>query len=218
MWIATIWAAFALTLPLAASAQVAFGDYRNADLIFHRSTTEQSRAIEVATGGRYTHVGIVWVTPDERVTVLEANRGVEETPVGEFIRRGNGRYSVYRMEALDEAAAALIVDSARILVGKLPCDRYFRLTRSAMYSSELPYHLFADAGYPLGVMQRLSQLNIDTPEARKLFGIRWASHPDCVRGKLGREECWALIREQELITPVGLLADGKLTLMYSNFR
>jgi hypothetical protein len=69
---------------------------KEADLIFQTSTSNQSRAIFVATGSAYTHMGILKQRGDTWV-VIEAAAQVRETPLREWVHRGLfKRVAIYR--------------------------------------------------------------------------------------------------------------------------
>src|ERR1700704_3182300 len=74
--------------------KVAFHD---GDIIFQTSRSGQSRAIQLATHSRYSHMGIVFLENGKPV-VLEAVQPVKWTPVAKWIARGEGgRYVVKRL-------------------------------------------------------------------------------------------------------------------------
>ncbi|RDE08324.1 YiiX/YebB-like N1pC/P60 family cysteine hydrolase [Pelagibacterium lacus] len=193
-----------------------FSDWRAGDLVFFESRTPQAHAIRVATGSRYTHMGIV-DSDGEGFSVLEAGAVVTETPLADFIARGvGGDYAVYRIADLAEKDAAKALEAARTYLG-LPYDHFFRLDADAIYCSELPYYAFGVVGTDLGDVERLGDLDIDTPEGREIFLSRWQDHPDCLAEGLDREGCWALVQRQEIITPISIARDPGVALVFSTF-
>lgn len=190
-----------------------FDDWRNGDLIFHESTGPQAAAIRVATGSRYTHMGIVRKTGNE-IRVIEAARTVSETPLKDFVARGTGNnYAVYRVRDLTPDAAETVITASRKYAGR-PYDIFFRLTPDQIYCSELPFYAFQTIGMKLGAVERLGDLRINTPEARAIFLLRWRDHPDC-KGK-DRDGCWAAIQAQDIVTPVSIAKDPQLKRVYSS--
>ena len=60
---------------------------QDGDVIFHVSESNQSKAIKIGTLSRYSHCGIV-VIENGQPYVIEAERGVEKTPMKTWLRRG----------------------------------------------------------------------------------------------------------------------------------
>lgn len=198
-----------------ASAAERFDDWRTGDLVFHESASAQAAAIRVATGSRYTHMGMIRRT-DTGLYVVEAARTVSETPLRDFLARGVGQdYSVYRIEALTPAAADSAVAASLAYAGR-PYDIFFRLDPDRIYCSELPFYAFRQIGIELGRTERMGDLSIDTPEGRAIFLSRWQDHPDC--DGTDRDGCWALIQAQEIVTPVSIAEDPQLKRVYSTFE
>jgi hypothetical protein len=206
----------ALVLPGAVLAAERFDDWQVGDFIFHESTSPQANAIRIATGSAYTHMGIVGRN-DDGFYVLEAGRTVSETSLPDFIGRGVGSdYAVYRVADLAEDLAAAALAEARTYMGA-PYDIFFRLDPAAIYCSELPYHAFLTVGVALGAVERLGDLNIDTPEGREIFLSRWQEHPDCLADGLDREGCWSLVQDQEIVTPLSIALDPGVERVFSTF-
>lgn len=193
-----------------------FDDWRTGDLIFQESLSPQATAIRVATGSRYTHMGIVRQTEDG-LHVIEAARTVSETPLEEFIARGARQdYAIYRVTGLTSENAAVVAAAARDYYQR-PYDIFFRLDPEAIYCSELPFYAFQAAGITLGRVERLGDLAIDTPEGRAIFLARWQDHPDCQADGSGRDGCWTLIQEQEIVTPISIAEASRVELVFSTF-
>ena len=59
---------------------------RDGDIIFHESRSSQSRAIQLATKSRYSHMGILYRERNQWF-VYEAVQPVKSTPLHDWIRR-----------------------------------------------------------------------------------------------------------------------------------
>lgn len=187
----------------------------NGDLIFQTSQSRQSAAILAATGSNFTHMGIVHLRNGEPY-VIEAYRTVEETPLAEWIARGDGdRYSLYRVEHLSPAQATTAIDAALAYIGR-PYDPFFRDGDDAIYCSELVRLAFASAGIELGEAETVSDLDVDSPAVRAIFAERWQKHPDCADAG-DAEECWDRMLSQTIVTPASIADDGQLVRIDSNF-
>lgn len=111
-WLPLLWAS---TMLVAGSAFAAdrFGVWQTGDLIFQESLSPQASAIRVATGSRYTHMGIVRQRKDG-LHVIEAARMVSETSLEEFTARGAQQdYAVYRVTRLTSEHANAAAAAAR---------------------------------------------------------------------------------------------------------
>ncbi|TDR87142.1 YiiX/YebB-like N1pC/P60 family cysteine hydrolase [Enterovirga rhinocerotis] len=193
-----------------------FRDWQTGDLIFQESLSPQATAIRVATGSRYSHMGIV-LRSAGGIRVIEAARTVSETPLKAFIARGARQdYAVYRVRRLTSGQAAAAVEAARTYLGR-PYDIFFRLDPSAIYCSELPFYAFRAVGLTIGQAERLGDLKIETPEGRGIFLARWRDHPDCRAGVSAQDECWSLIKTQEIVTPVSIARDAAVKRVVSTF-
>ncbi len=105
---------------------------RDGDLVFQTSQSRQSAAILAATGRSLTHMGIIRLRDGEPY-VIEAWRSVEETPLDDWIARGEGgRYRVYRVEYLAPEQAEMAIEAARGYLG-WPYDPFFRDGDEAIY-------------------------------------------------------------------------------------
>ena len=63
---------------------------RDGDLIFQTSLSGQSRAIQEATGSKYSHCGIIYRDGCDYF-VYEAVQPVKSTPLAQWIARGKGQ-------------------------------------------------------------------------------------------------------------------------------
>lgn len=188
---------------------------RQGDLIFQQSTGPQSKAIRLASGSPYTHMGIVSLTGHGPV-VIEAADVVRQTPLAAFLARGaQGRFAVYRMRNLDSDKADAVVAAARTYLGR-PYDLYFRLDPGSIYCSELPYRAFEAVGIRLGRVERFGDLAIRNRAVKALFARRWASHPDC-KTLDDASACWRRVQDQGIVTPIGIARDSQLERVGGNF-
>ena len=76
---------------------------RDGDLIFQTSLSGQSRAIQEATGSKYSHCGIIYRDGCDYF-VYEAVQPVKSTPLAQWIARGKGgHYVVKRLAGADSS-------------------------------------------------------------------------------------------------------------------
>ena len=74
---------------------------------------------------------------------------------------------------------------------------------------------YNDVGVDLGRPQRLGTIGKDVTSVKSQFTRNWSTHPDCRRRNLDREQCWALVAKQDVITPASIVEDTKATKIYS---
>ena len=69
------------------------------DVIFHVSKSSQSTAIKIGTLSRYSHCGMI-VEENNKLYVLEAENGLEMTPIRQWLKRGRmgDHYRVMRLK------------------------------------------------------------------------------------------------------------------------
>ena len=110
---------------------------REGDIIFHNSTSSQSRLIMLATGSPLTHCGII-VMKDNRPYVLEATKTLRLTPLKDFIRRGRrGAYWLKRPRSSDSIRPVRYAH----LLGR-DYDLSFTFDNDKYYCSELVYDIY----------------------------------------------------------------------------
>ena len=203
----------------AATADAELPPLQNGDIVFQNTTNAAQQAIMLASGTEYTHMGIVEIDKKGRAQVIEAVGPVRVVPLDKWIGNGSGgRVTVKRVRDLDEGDAKQALERARYYLGR-PYDHYFYEMRDQIYCSELVYAAFKEGpDIDVGTVERMGDLNIRTPAARKLIQQRWKSHPLCkAQGARTFDACYELILEQTVVTPASIARDPKLELVYSNF-
>lgn len=165
--------------------------FKNGDILFIRSTSAQSKALEEVTGSKWTHVGILFRVKEKRNSlellssdsklgewrVFEAGPKVRFHPVDKFV--GNKAFAVFRLKkSIDEREASALFTVALTRVGK-PYDVYFLLSNDGVtkdipeYCSELVWYTYSKAlGIVLGYRVSMASQKLDGPEAQKLIKER----------------------------------------------
>jgi Permuted papain-like amidase enzyme, YaeF/YiiX, C92 family len=151
---------------------------RDGDIIFHESRSSQSRAIQLATGSRYSHMGILFVQHG-RWFVYEAVQPVKTTPLDDWIRRGkNGHFVVKRLRdtrALTPAVLARMRAAGEQYRGK-SYDLYFEWSDDRIYCSELVWKIYQrGAGIEIGRMQKLREFDLSNPAVRAKMRERYGA-------------------------------------------
>jgi hypothetical protein len=165
------------------------------DLVFETSSSSQSAAIQWATASRWSHVGIVEVTPEGEATVIEALGKVSRTPWARWTRRARrgGDILVLRPRGLTAAQRAAAAVAARRFLGR-PYDARFGWDDERIYCSELVVKAYERAaGLSFGRRERLGDLRLAAIEGAA--AKRWGG---------------PVPKDLVLVTPASLAEDGRL--------
>lgn len=178
---------------------------RDGDIIFHTSRSEQSVAIQRATGSRYSHLGIVYVQ-NGRPQVFEAVEPVKLTPLHEWTARGEGGHFV--VKRLVEAKALLTEEAlARMLqIGHVFAERhydlYFAWSDERLYCSELVWKVYQRAlGIELGQLAPMGQFNISDPLVQQKICDRFGG---------------SIPKNEPVISPAAVFASPELVTVFTN--
>ena len=211
--------AFMLWLNLTTVSAAGLPPLKTGDIVFQESGNSQSLAIALASGSLYTHTGLIEMSADGRVNVVEATGPVRTTSLDTWIEHGTGgRITIKRVKGLEADAARKALAAAHTHDGK-PYDHFFYKGRDAIYCSELVHLAFKDgAGLAIGAEQRVKDLNIDNAAVRSLIEARWRQYPVCVAKKAASfEACYPMTLEETLVTPASVARDAKLETVFTNF-
>ena len=130
-----VWLAV-LTATVSCATRAAEPALESGDLVFETSSSAQSAAIQWATGSRWSHVGIVEVSPAGEVYVIEALARVSRTPWPAWLRRARrgGEVLALRPRGLSAAQRAAAAAEAAKLLGR-PYDPRFGWGDDRIYCS-----------------------------------------------------------------------------------
>lgn len=171
--------------------------WETGDIIFHESTSQQSRVIQQVTGSRYSHMGMI-VKRGEGTYVLEAAQRVSLTPLQQFIDRGvAGHYVVKRLRPEYQPSKSQRAEIQRLAESwmGLEYDRVFGWSDEKMYCSELVWKLFKrGAQVRIGEPIRFRNLDLSHPATQALIRARTNS----------------LNLEERIVTPQAMFASEKL--------
>lgn len=149
------------------------------DIIFQESRSSQSRAIQLATGSRYSHMGML-VFQDKQWFVYEAVEPVKLTPLQEWTRRGRAHH--YVVKRLRDSSK-LTPDVLRKMrgVAKQYQGRHYDLTfewnDSRIYCSELVWKIYQQgAGVRIGELQTLRDFDLSKPAVKQKMRERYGAN------------------------------------------
>jgi hypothetical protein len=147
------------------------------DIVFHTSTSSQSKAVQAATRSPYSHMGVV-LFQGGKPFVFEAVQPVKYTPLKAWLDRGQGgRYVIKRPKTpLTPTQQTRMAADAKAYVGK-PYDLTFEWSNTRIYCSELVWKLYASAaGIRLAPLARLGSFDLRHPAVRAKLQERYGQH------------------------------------------
>lgn len=151
--------------------------FHEGDIILQTSRSAQSRAIQLATHSRFSHVGLLHADRG-RFSVYEAVGPVRLTPVDEWVARGEGgHFVVLRLKDADQRLTPETLhrmqDVGRRFGGK-PYDFAFGWSDDRIYCSELVWKIYKEgAGVELGALQRLGDFDLTSPLVERALHERY---------------------------------------------
>lgn len=137
---------------------------KNGDLIFQTSLSGQSKAIQLATGSKYSHCGIIYIE-NGQYFVFEAVQPVKTTPLDKWIACGeNSLYVIKRLKNADKVLTAETLGKMKIegenFIGK-NYDLTFEWSDDKIYCSELIWKIYQRAtGIEIGKLEKLSDFDL----------------------------------------------------------
>ena len=137
---------------------------QNGDIIFQTSKSSQSKAIQLATNSKYSHMGIIYEI-DGQLFVYEAVQPVKLTLLNEWINRGeNGHYVIKRLKNSDEILTQETLTKMKQVGEKFKgknYDLYFEWSDDKIYCSELVWKIYKEgANIEIGELEELSDFDL----------------------------------------------------------
>ena len=154
-------------------------ELNNGDIIFQTSLSAQSKAIQLATKSKYSHMGMLYKNGGDWY-VYEAVQPVKRTPLNKWILRGeDGHYVIKRLknseQVLTPATLKKLQQAGEKYNGK-DYDIYFGWSDDKIYCSELVWKIYKEAtGIEIGKLQTLSDFDLSHPTVQKKMKERYGN-------------------------------------------
>ena len=150
------------------------------DIVFQRSLSGQSLAIQLATKSPYSHVGIIYIK-EGAPFVYEAVGPVKLTPFKKWLRNGEDKsYAHKRLKNRDKILTKANIEKlkkAALKYNGKPYDIYFNWNSESIYCSELIYKVYFEGlGIELGEKERLGSFDLTHPEVKRLLKERYGEN------------------------------------------
>jgi hypothetical protein len=178
-------------------------DLQDGDLIFQTSKSSQSKAIQLATGSKYSHMGMIY-QKDNRTYVFEAVQPVKLTPIEDWIKRGkNGYYIVKRLKNADNILNPTVKEKMKSIgeryMGK-DYDLFFEWSDQKIYCSELIWKIYKEAAnVEIGELQKLRNFDL----SNKLVKVK-------LKERFGDQ----IPLDETVISPISMFNSDKLKTIY----
>ena len=153
---------------------------KDGDLIFQTSLSNQSKAIQAATKSKWSHCGIIYKEGNSYY-VFEAIQPVTNTPLKEWIARGEGsHYVVKRLKEADKLLTPETLQkmkaAGKSFAGK-DYDLYFGWSDDRIYCSELIWKIYKrGAGIEIGIQQQLKDFNLTNQRVKQKLKERYGNN------------------------------------------
>jgi hypothetical protein len=147
------------------------------DIVFQPNEAGQGRAIQLATGSKYSHCGVVFFQKGKPY-VLEAVQPVKLTPFLMWIRQGDeGEYAVKRLRSADRILTPGIIlkmkSEGKKMLGK-NYDLKFGWGDDRLYCSELVWNVSnRTTGLAVGPLKKLDEFRLSNPIVQEIMKKRF---------------------------------------------
>ncbi len=179
--------------------------FQNGDIIFQTSKSSQSKAIQLATKSKYSHMGIIYET-DGEYYVYEAVQPVKLTKLNDWIKRGaNSNFVVKRLKDSNEILTKENLKRMKKFGEKFKgknYDIYFEWTDDKIYCSELVWKIYKET------------LNIEIGELQELREFDLTN--DIVKDKMKERYGDKIPLDEKVISPATMFDSDKLVTITEN--
>jgi uncharacterized protein YycO len=179
-------------------ASISDSTLKEGDLVFQSSSSGQGLAIQMATGSRYNHVGMLY-KKNGTLMVLEAMQPVKVTSLETFIARGDNRHYVVKRlkeDMFNDSILKLVHKEADKHVGK-NYDLFFGWDDSLIYCSELVWKIYdRTLGIQVGTLQKLKDFDLSNPIVQYKLAERFGN---------------TIPYDENVISPARIFESDKLT-------
>ncbi|WP_375238613.1 YiiX family permuted papain-like enzyme [Aurantibacter sp.] len=180
-------------------------EIQNGDIIFQTSKSSQSKAIQLATNSKYSHMGIIYKI-DNQFYVYEAVQPVKLTFLKNWINRGKNRH--YVIKRLKNSAKILTPETLvkmRQVGDKYKgknYDLYFEWSDDKIYCSELVWKIYKEGGnIEIGKLEELSDFDLNHKVVKQKMKERYGDN---------------IPMGEKVISPAQMFNSNKLKTVFKN--
>lgn len=150
---------------------------REGDIVFQSFPSSQTKAIQLATNSRFSHVGMI-LRHNGKLMVYEAVGPVKFTSVDSWIGRDGDRHFLAKRlknadKVLNRENLAKLRTAALAFEGR-PYDFGFNWSDDKLYCSELVWKSFHRAlGIDVGKVRKMKDFDLSSPEVKAIVAERY---------------------------------------------
>lgn len=153
--------------------------YKNGDIIFQTSESEQSEAIKIATQSKFSHCGIIYIE-NGKTYVYEAVQPVKMTLLKDWITNGkDNKYVVKRLKNEEKILTESILKKMKVSGMKFEnknYDLFFEWSDEKIYCSELVWKIYKEgANIELCKPKKLKEFDLEHPIVKKIMKQRYGN-------------------------------------------
>ena len=179
--------------------------FQNGDIIFQISQSAQSKAIQIATKSKYSHMGIIYKEND-KYFVYEAVQPVKLTALEAWINRGkNKHFVVKRLIDADRILTTEILSKMKNVGNKYlnkKYDLYFEWSDDRIYCSELVWKIYNEAvEIEIGKLEFIEEFDLSHPAVKTKIKERFGDN---------------FPKKELVISPARMFDSDLLETVYSN--
>ncbi len=194
-----------LIILISCQSKTEFSGFQSGDIIFQTSRSTQSKAIQIATDSKYSHMGIIYKQGND-FFVYEAVQPVKLTPLKDWIDRGeHDHYVVKRIKNSETLLTAEVLTKMKQFGEKYAgkdYDLYFEWSDDKIYCSELVWKIYKEAvGLEIGKLEKLGDFNLTDHSVKLKLQERYGE-------KIPTDEL--------VISPASMFSSNQLVTVYEN--
>lgn len=160
-----------------ATNQLANHEYKEGDIVFQTTNSDQCKAVQLATHSPYSHCGILF-KENKSWHVLEAVGPVKVTPLDEWIEHGvDHKYVVKRLKNAEQVLTTDILKKMRREGDKFIGQDYdftFEWSDQKIYCSELVWKIYKrGCELEVGKLSRLKDFDLSHPIVKTMLNERY---------------------------------------------
>ena len=155
-------------------------ELQDGDIIFQTSRSSQSKAIQLATKSKYSHMGMIYIK-NGKPFVFEAVQPVKLTPLESWIKRGVDSHFVVKRLMDHELSLTNEIKEKMKKVGERfmgkSYDLYFEWSDEKIYCSELVWKVYEEgAGIEIGKLQKLRDFDLSDKAVKQKLSERYGKN------------------------------------------
>ena len=179
--------------------------FKDGDVIFQTSQSEQCEAVRIATNSKFSHCGIIF-NENGKCYVYEAIQPVKKTLYTDWIKHGlDNKYLVMRLKdssSLDKLSLDKMKSYGKKLFNK-DYDIYFEWSDENIYCSEYVWKIYKyGANIELCNLEKLKSFNLEDYRVKAILSQRYGTN---------------IPLNEDVVAPSQLANSDKLITIFDNY-